>query len=77
MSFVAIKMGRRSGRDALLRGRACTFRVMWTGYHGRAGARPYHATQPPAHFHRNPAAKGMLFRGQDTSAERLGVSGRT
>ena len=42
MSFVAIKMGRRPGRDALPRGRACTFRVMWKGDHGRAGARPYH-----------------------------------
>jgi len=58
MSFVAIKMGRRQGGPSR------------TGIRGRISEaiRNRRATQPPAHFHRNPAAKGMLFRGQDTSA---------
>jgi hypothetical protein len=33
--------GRRLGRDALLRVRACAFGVMWTCCPGRAGAHPY------------------------------------
>ena len=62
MPFVAIKMGRRLGRDALPRVRPCAFRVMWTGHHGRAGARPYHArSRRPIFIATLRAAPSWLF----------------
>ena len=60
VTSMCFKMSRRLGRGAPPHIRACAFRVMWTGYQGRAGARPYCATRTSAHFQRHPPGRDQL-----------------
>jgi hypothetical protein len=66
--FVAIKMGRLQGGPSRTGGRSEASRTSFTlvairvnrGGRQTGAGRDRRATQPPAHFHRNPSGRGRL-----------------
>jgi len=62
MPFVAIKMGRRQGARRAHPAPLSILLVLLDspGQHKSGAGRNRRATQPPAHFHRNPLGRGRL-----------------
>src|SRR4029077_11472832 len=62
MPFVAIKMGRRQGARRAHPAPLSILLVLLVspGQHKSGAGRNRRATQPPAHFHRNPLGRGRL-----------------